>query len=339
MRSLKEQLEEIKKVLNVPEKVGKAPTDKSKKMGVKGKKRRICKLCGVLVKVDRFPEHDRKFHQFRVKPKHQGGKLTLKESTYTKNFGATSAEKKVEDESLSCKSLAKSSDTHQGLITKTNKLRRRPKLSQKFEIEAFEAISVSNEEVGLINMFYKFVKTGNIRYLKDLDDLENISNLKKLGAPLRKYFLLNLGKIDATRLTSEQKTLLKKTRNYWSDLRDKRAIFSFLMDIGQEKLAEVNDIPKTSNQKQIIKKSNNKLKSAKNFKKIGSRVARDSQASISHGSNKDSSLIQNPEIRAYIKRVPDQEGLGKFGVPQDNYRYGFYGANSMEYDVWRKGEK
>lgn len=30
-------------------------------------------------------------------------------------------------------------------------------------------------------------------------------------------------------------------------------------------------------------------------------------------------------------------GLGKFGVPQDKYRWGFFGNKSMEYDIWRKG--
>jgi len=47
-----------------------------------------------------------------------------------------------------------------------------------------------------------------------------------------------------------------------------------------------------------------------------------------------SDIIGNKEIKKYIKRCPDK--LRKFGKPQDKYRYGFYGSNSMEYDTWGK---
>lgn len=51
------------------------------------------------------------------------------------------------------------------------------------------------------------------------------------------------------------------------------------------------------------------------------------------------SIIQNKEIFEYLKKNPTKEEIGKFGVPQDKYRYGFYGSTSMEYDIWRKGDK
>lgn len=53
---------------------------------------------------------------------------------------------------------------------------------------------------------------------------------------------------------------------------------------------------------------------------------------------KDSELSKNKEIASYLRRNPEKEMLGKFGVPQDKYRYGFYGSHSMEYDTWSKGE-
>lgn len=50
-------------------------------------------------------------------------------------------------------------------------------------------------------------------------------------------------------------------------------------------------------------------------------------------------LARNKEIAEYLKRHPIHNEIGKFGVPQDKYRWGFYGSSSMEYDIWRKGEK
>lgn len=47
---------------------------------------------------------------------------------------------------------------------------------------------------------------------------------------------------------------------------------------------------------------------------------------------------KNKVIKKYLDKNP-HEDMGKFGVPQDKYRHGFYGSNSMEYDVWGKGEK
>jgi len=50
-------------------------------------------------------------------------------------------------------------------------------------------------------------------------------------------------------------------------------------------------------------------------------------------------LVQNREIEEYLKKNPSKDGMGKFGVPQDKYRWGFYGSKSMEYDIWGKGDK
>jgi len=54
---------------------------------------------------------------------------------------------------------------------------------------------------------------------------------------------------------------------------------------------------------------------------------------------KETNMTKNKEIYQYLQRNPYKEELGKYGVPQDKYRYGAYGSNSMEYDAWGKGEK
>ena len=53
----------------------------------------------------------------------------------------------------------------------------------------------------------------------------------------------------------------------------------------------------------------------------------------------ETEIITNKEIAAYLKRNPHKEELGKFGLPQDKHRWGFYGSKSMQYDIWRKGDK
>ena len=50
-------------------------------------------------------------------------------------------------------------------------------------------------------------------------------------------------------------------------------------------------------------------------------------------------LVQDKEISNYINQHPVEDKAGKYGVPQDKYRFGFYGSRSMAYDLWRKGEK
>lgn len=49
---------------------------------------------------------------------------------------------------------------------------------------------------------------------------------------------------------------------------------------------------------------------------------------------RDQRLFQDKATRTYLARVPEAPKYGKFGLPQDKYRWGFYGHSSMEYDVW-----
>lgn len=49
-----------------------------------------------------------------------------------------------------------------------------------------------------------------------------------------------------------------------------------------------------------------------------------------------SSIVQNKQILEYLKKNPSENGIGKFGVPQDKYRSNFFGSKTMEYDIWRK---
>lgn len=50
----------------------------------------------------------------------------------------------------------------------------------------------------------------------------------------------------------------------------------------------------------------------------------------------ESRLIADQAIADYLRRLPNQDEMGRFGVPQDKYRWGFYGSRSMEYDAWRR---
>lgn len=50
----------------------------------------------------------------------------------------------------------------------------------------------------------------------------------------------------------------------------------------------------------------------------------------------ENSLVSDQAIAEYLRRVPHREEMGKFGVPQDKHRWGFYGSRSMEYDIWRR---
>ena len=53
----------------------------------------------------------------------------------------------------------------------------------------------------------------------------------------------------------------------------------------------------------------------------------------------DGSIVQNKQILEYLIKNPCDNGMGKFGVPQDKYRHGFYGNKTMEYDALRKCDK
>ena len=54
---------------------------------------------------------------------------------------------------------------------------------------------------------------------------------------------------------------------------------------------------------------------------------------------KDTRLVTDKKIAEYLRKNPAKREMNKFGVPQDKYRWGFYGSKSMEYDVWGKGDK
>ena len=51
------------------------------------------------------------------------------------------------------------------------------------------------------------------------------------------------------------------------------------------------------------------------------------------------SILTDEQIRKYLEQHPVTEEIGKFGVPQDKYRWGFYGHATMEYDQWGKPRK
>ena len=57
------------------------------------------------------------------------------------------------------------------------------------------------------------------------------------------------------------------------------------------------------------------------------------------GESRLGSLVNNKQIYEYLRKNPVNNEMGKFGVPQDKYRYGFYGSSTMEYDILRKGDK
>jgi hypothetical protein len=50
-------------------------------------------------------------------------------------------------------------------------------------------------------------------------------------------------------------------------------------------------------------------------------------------------LCRDPAIADYLQRNPVRAGMGKFGVPQDSFRWGFYGHRTMEYDSWGRGHE
>lgn len=57
------------------------------------------------------------------------------------------------------------------------------------------------------------------------------------------------------------------------------------------------------------------------------------------GESRLGSLVHNKQIYEYLRKNPVNNEMGEFGVPQDKYRYGFYGSSTMEYDILRKGDK
>jgi len=53
----------------------------------------------------------------------------------------------------------------------------------------------------------------------------------------------------------------------------------------------------------------------------------------------DNKLGSDEAIADYLRKHPKEEEMGKFGVPQDKYRWGFYGSRTMEYDSWGRSHK
>lgn len=303
MKSLREQLAEIKVALSSPSKVKSAHDVGYKVASLKIKKRRkMCKLCGVKVNVDRLIEHNSKFHKLRKKPKQPGGKLSLKPLL-------PQAEQESAVIGEVTKPIQKKPSRKLPFIKQhSNKSENKSGSANRLTIKPYDWASLAPQKVELINIFYKTVMTGQIGFIKKLSVLEKEAGLKVASRRLRKHLKLNVDVIRAGQLSVDQKQHFKILRENWKSLRDEQAVFSSLFDVAYP-----------------LKKS-------------------DSFNSSNNDSSKTpfkgvSSLVQNSEIRNYLIRVPEKEQIGKFGVPQDEYRHGFYGSGSMEYDVWRKGEK
>jgi ribosomal protein L32 len=69
------------------------------------------------------------------------------------------------------------------------------------------------------------------------------------------------------------------------------------------------------------------------------REATKANARAMRRANDANTLCSDKQIAEFLKRNPLPDQMGKFGVPQDKYRYGFYGSKSMEYDSWRQEYK
>ncbi|MFT6910772.1 MAG: putative C2H2 Zn-finger protein [Oleiphilaceae bacterium] len=54
---------------------------------------------------------------------------------------------------------------------------------------------------------------------------------------------------------------------------------------------------------------------------------------------KDDSFYSDKDVAMYLADHPVKSQTGKFGVPQDKYRWGNFGASTMEYDSWSKNDK
>ncbi len=52
----------------------------------------------------------------------------------------------------------------------------------------------------------------------------------------------------------------------------------------------------------------------------------------------DKYFYKNKEINLYLNKNPIKESYGKFGVPQDKYRWGCFGGAAMEFDAWSKND-
>lgn len=89
---------------------------------------------------------------------------------------------------------------------------------------------------------------------------------------------------------------------------------------------------RSANCKQMITQLN-----AQNERKVACKKQIDERKTL--GESRLGTLVQNTDINEFLIKNPCDNGMGKFGVPQEKYRHGFYGNKTMEYDIWRKGDK
>lgn len=93
-----------------------------------------------------------------------------------------------------------------------------------------------------------------------------------------------------------------------------------------------------AHKKKIARNRKNKKRvfSPPNFPKANKPSAEDAKK-LREAIN-DGDLITDETIKRYVEDNPSKDEMGKFGVPQDKYRWGFYGSRSMEYDSWSKND-
>lgn len=175
-----------------------------------------------------------------------------------------------------------------------------------FEIEPPDFVSVSYLQHQLVDSAYRLVTTGQVSLVGELLRYKNVKGYKLATLRMESFLKVNKVTFEIGRLTQEQKNHFKKIRAEWSEC-GIEVVFMILLDVG---------FPKKLSSHEINSKD--------------TKLAR---------INKISPLIRNQEIANYLKRVSDLSGVGKHGVPQDKYRWRFYGSSTMDFDLWRKGDK
>lgn len=306
---MQEQLKEVKKVLNNNPSDGLFEADHStivKEVIVKVKSRKN-KVHGSKVKTGMLSDHFSKHCRRNRQSKQPVGKLKLNESSDLSQ--ADSIDLQLAAAFL--ENHVKLSKTSENLLNDSEpkrsvKKKKRP-AKKNLSIEPFEDHFVTSSECEVINIVYKFVMSGNTVFLKDLYAFGEKDGFKLAVIKLIKYLTVTRETVKVGRMTVNQKKRLKEIRAHWSGLgTDDRAVFSSLFDIAF-------------------------LKNKGNLASFSTNKGKEVPAEVSP-------LIQNSEIAKYLKRVPTHQEMGKFGVPQDRYRWGFYGSSTMEFDAWRKGE-
>lgn len=309
MKSLQEQLEEVKRVLNNSPANGAFEAPQSiacQEVGVKVKSRKN-KVCGSKVKIGQVSHH------FSKHCKRDGqSKRLVKKITLNKSFGLSQIDNVdlqlvaalLEDHVK----LSKASENPLKDSDLKRSVKKKKRLTKKnLSVEPFEEHFVTSSQREVINIVYKVVMSGNIGFLKDLYALGEMDGLKLAVIKLIKYLTVTRETVKAGRMTVDQKKRFKEIREHWLSLGgDGRAVFSSLFDIAF-------------------------LKNKDNLASLSANKRKEVPAEVSP-------LIQNAEIAKYLKRVPMHQEIGKFGVPQDKYRWGFYGSSTMDFDTWRKGE-